>query len=530
MRYFKLGDDLDLIIEGYETNANLSDYQRQQWYRDGKKKAVTHEMFGIDRDNALRLDNGELVGSFAANSARRFWDYGEGHVFPPMEDIIRFGIFMHLDWYRILALALKNEWEHYFAHEVKSWRANKGDRLIDVIFDADEQEIRNARRSFNPDGEQIFKLLLSFALSSSLEQETIDESLSFPKHISIDSFLMIVQEMILGGYYRGAHNSPELNLFISQKQQEHRMLTLGTPEQQREFELEKSRWIQMKGEIEDLYFHIESQRLRNAHTKREWLSIFGNEEVTLMEAIIRYEAIDSRYNLKRANPDWTRSDIEQQVAHEEVSRGRELRDLRTDAAIAPHLIRNFEGGTGGGNEELTAYVQQCKYVLRTIRKLSHPDQLEHNPAYRKLTETQKEKLTTMLLTSLEIRPEELGWPEGYVLHDMRSLDGLNNVLSRVKAILGNPGVDIDESLQIQGETIPDKLEWLITENTFLDEEIDSAKAELQALAEDDETRKRRSILDFPENHDTIINDFRKRTDDYLRKAERLETDFETLFS
>jgi hypothetical protein len=73
---------------------------------------------------------------------------------------------------------------------------------------------------------------------------------------------------------------------------------------------------------------------------------------------------------------------------------------------------------------------------------------------------------------------------------MRSLQSLKNALSRVEAILGNPGIEIDERLAIQGETLPEKLDWLQREVTMLEDEILAAKAELQALFEDEERARR----------------------------------------
>jgi hypothetical protein len=98
--YRKLGDDLDSIIGFFETDPAVAEWQRNVWRQEGKKKAITHDMLGSDHEKALAFEDGTKVGSLKKNSARRFWDYAGWHVFPPVEDVVRFSLFMHLDLYR----------------------------------------------------------------------------------------------------------------------------------------------------------------------------------------------------------------------------------------------------------------------------------------------------------------------------------------------------------------------------------------------------------------------------------------------
>jgi hypothetical protein len=116
-----------------------------------------------------------------------------------------------------------------------------------------------------------------------------------------------------------------------------------------------------------------------------------------------------------------------------------------------------------------------------------------------------------------------------MLHDMRSLEGLKNALTRVEAILGNPGVEVDERLAIQGETLPEKLSWLQREVRMLEDELLAAKAELQALFEDEDRVRERAILNDTAGHDRERADLAARTEDIRRGAERLEQAFNALF-
>jgi len=116
-----------------------------------------------------------------------------------------------------------------------------------------------------------------------------------------------------------------------------------------------------------------------------------------------------------------------------------------------------------------------------------------------------------------------------MLHDMRSLEGLKSALTRVEAILGNPGVEVDERLTIQGETLPEKLTWLQREVKLLEDEVLAAKAELQAPFEDEDRVRERAILKDPDRHDRVRADLAARTGEIRRDAERLERDYNALF-
>lgn len=524
--YRKLGDDLDSIIGAFEMNPDVTEWQRSVWRQEGKKKAITHDMFGCDHEKALAFEDGTTVGSLKRNSARRFWDYAGWHVFPPIEDVVRFCLFMHLDLYRTLALVLKTEWEHFFAHEVNGWRAADGTNITDILLDRDEHVLREALTRFQP-REDLYNLLGDLA---SRHAPASDTRGPFLEGHTPCTFSDLVKEMLMGRYHFHSVAGEELTRFSARARREFALLVEGTEEQKRVYALEKARWVSLRQELEDVYLLIENQRLRNAHTRREWLTLFGKEEIELREAALTLERNDMRFNLKKVNPEWSREDIERHIADEEARRRLELTRLKTDAVLAPHLVKvPAETATEGDAVTADRYLKECKTVLRQIRRLLHPDRLMHHPSYGHLTEGQKERLEEMLLAALEVRPEELGYPEGYMLHDMRSLEGLKSALTRVEAILGNPGVEVDERLAIQGETLPEKLSWLQREVRMLEDELLAAKAELQALFEDEDRVRERAILNDTAGHDRVRADLAARTEDIRRGAERLEQAFNALF-
>ena len=346
-KYVLLGDDLDLLIRGFEKDPHRSERQRKIWRRSGRKKAITREMFGNDRDNSLRLDDGPPVGSVAANTARRFWDYNDGHVFPPDQDLICAGIFFHCGLHKTLALVLKGRWEHYFAHEIKGWRSGCGERLIDILLDADDPERMQACRDFQPDPYALFGLFEELAgLPQAVASGSNHAHGGWMQGLDSDDFAVIVGEMVLSQCFLMSQECRELSGFVKKKQKERALLVKGTPEQQQEYILAKSRWVQLAGEVEDLYFSVENRRLKNAHIRRDWLREFGQEEIELAEQAARYEAADYRHNLMLAYPDWDRERIERKARGDEKERVGKVGDLTVENLCA--VLYDEEDFQGAG--------------------------------------------------------------------------------------------------------------------------------------------------------------------------------------
>ncbi len=487
--YRKLGDDLDAIIRSFETNPAVTDRQRNTWRAEGRKKAITHDMLGCDHKKALAFADGAAVGSLKKNSARRFWDYAEGHVFPPVEDIIRFCFFMHLDLYRTLALVLKAEWERFFAHEVKGWKAARGMNLTGILLGGNAHAAREALARFQP-REDLYSLMGGLAV----RHAPADDGTTFLEGHTSATFAGLSKEMLIGRYLFLSVESEELARFAAGARREFVLLVEGTEEQQRGYAIEKARWVSLRQELEDIYLLIENQRLRNAHTRREWLALFGKEEIALREAALELE---QRYALHAQKSESGMVPRGYRQLHPgrrgaPAKRACAAQDGRSPGAPSHPGVRGSGCGDGRprhcrGNRRVPAGVQDGAAAdppAPPSRQTSPPPRLRASHA-----ETEGAPGG-----NAACRPggpaRGAGHPEGYLLHEMRSLQSLKNALSRVEAILGNPGIEIDERLAIQGETLPEKLDWLQREVTMLEDEILAAKAELQALFEDEERARR----------------------------------------
>ena len=441
--------------------------------------------------------------------------YQHDHVFPSSEVLLEIGDDCGLCFHRTLAMILKNEWESSFADEANSGRADGDCPLLPVLSEAQDHVTQTA--NFNPDTAAIFTAL-----------ENHEKLAAQAGYCSAD-FDTLVQQMILSELHVAKNSGPEITRFIESEKARIDMLRDSTPEEQQEFWAARCRWTQIQDTLDSLHFQCEKHRLQNAETRREYLAEFGKYEVELQEATYRYCDVKRRRMLKEANPHLNHEEIGELVAQEEDRHAKELRDLKSAADLAPILERRLHGGADIDYDKLQEYRVRAKKLLRMLAAKTHEDHLRHDPAYKKLTEKQKEELQAMLREALQISLEEIGFPEGCIEHDMRSVSGLEAALARVDAILENAGIDTRIDLVIRGKTLRDQLEWLREATKSLERRIESARAELHALATDPEVERMRQILACAEQHEKIRQEMKNKTREYTEKANAIEKQMEELF-
>jgi hypothetical protein len=562
MEYKTLSEDLTKLIESYGDNPFISEHQRKIWKAEGRKKAITHAMFGNDHERALQLlkvdgYDGHPVGSLRGRSAESFWNYNDNHVFPPIDDLIRLGIFMHLDVYRILALALKGNWEEFFAREICEWRANVGKDLSELL--QQEKEMEEALSRFNPDTGQLFYLLLDHAsiditkTKSTLAQDTRhglqtldavveDVMEKLPQYgirwlvearYSPDSFDTLVQTMLLNKMHWMATDSGELNHFKEHAVEEIVVCIQGTDKERHSYWRLTQARIQLLMNLDDVYLQVEGLRLQNQATRSKYLSIFGEHEIALREASFRCYELEQKILLKRADPELSWDDLDEQIQRNLDEMRKELDELK-DAAQFADLIDEKNQIWGnvaqaiGFSKPLTdkdkaAYIQECKKILRDIYMLIHPDRLKTDPVYEKLTSEQRKELEDILHKVLEIKDTDLR-PGTFIESRYRSPAVLREILDRVRSILELAGINVNPGLEIKGDTLPERLSWLEEDIKRIEGYIRSAKLELQAMMSDEDIQQKRSIISNEDKHEDIKKEMEEQTAEYVKKAEELDAE------
>ena len=562
MLYVPLAEDLTKILEGYPDNPLITENQRRIWKVNGRRRAITHGMLGKDHPQALRLleedgYDGKPVGSLSRRSAESFWYYTDNHIFPSEDDLIRLGIFMHLDAYQILALVLKGKWEEFFAREICEWRANVGKNLAEIL--KREEEMEEALSRFNPDTGPLLWRLLSHANADLSKKEgyveeigqvieplkTLVEKAMDRMHQSgvrwlvdagytPETFDTLVQKMLMNKLHWVATDSPELEHFKQQAVEEVVIWSQGTPDDREEYwSLDQARQ-QLLLDLDDMYLRIEQVRLQNARVKSQYLKLFGKYEVDLQDLQLRCYELEQKIALKRLKPELSEEQLDAQVQDKIKDIKDRLDQLRKEADEALHIIPwptiFGPGGTIGGNE-LANYIDECKKVLRQIYHKIHPDRLKNHPNYEKLTDKQKEELKERLQKALDIKKTiELGHPPEYLESRFRTLGILRSILKEVDTILRTAGLDIDPRLEMQGDTLPERLAWLRDEINLLEGQLQAAKGQLQAMLQDDDIAQKRAILANEDRHEEIQEEMKKQIDEYKEKAEELEQELKKLLA
>lgn len=518
---YLLGEDLTRLIEEYEKNPLRTKAQKARWRRRGRARAITPAMIGHDHPNALVLAkedgfDGLSVGSMDQQSVCLFWDYGPSHLFPPSEDLIRLAAFMHLDIYRALALVLKGEWEFFHAHDYKGWRPGRGS-VAEILGCAQDAEVQEVKVRFNPDTRKLYQELerCGRMVSSAFYDE--------------ESFDLLAQEMILADIHRVALRSAEMDDFAKRMGDQWRLFQEGTPEEQQEFWFHKCVWIDLQEQLGDECMRMENHRLKNANIRRQWLKTFGPMEIELQEAIDRYTSLERRIHLKQADPDLNREEVSEMVAEIEKRQKEALRELILQEAWAK--VDPDESVFGPIDKHgIQKHQEKSKKVLREIWKLVHEDRLIQSPEYQKLSLKQKEKLREILLRTLSIRPEETGYSQAIIRHDMRSIQMLERILEQVKRILGNAGIDTPEDSIVRGNTLAEQIDWLKGEIQVLDRQLMDTQAALKALLEDSEARHQERILKTSGQHLMLQEEMKAQTREYSDQADALEAELEALFA
>ena len=539
MSYLFLSDDLTELSEGFDTCRKRSTRQTTTYLKPPKGKTISHDQFGRESEKpVLRLFkqdgyDDEPVGSLSAKSARAFWYLGGDHQFLPMMDLVRLGFFFHLDFVRATLLTLKGEWERHLADE-REYRTGIGMNLVEVF----QPEVNDGEiRRFKPLVEEMHNALLALAqgVQESETAHPFERAIELEKlqaagffRYDLPRFRTLVEEMILHRLFLCALGDLVVIEFTKGKEDEFTLLDRGTEQEQRAFWSSKATWIELQDVLGDLLLTQEQARLRNAHVQADFLRIFGKEYVALQQSILDLRTWERRLMTRQAHPDWSEQRIDEVLQESERQAREELDKLRQDAS----LIQVVEAPPSDGildGEEIAAYFQKLKKVLREIYLLFHEDRLAHDPVYGALTADQKTQLDKLLKRALDIKADqELHYAKGTLGYANRSLTELVNILERGRAILKHAGIDVKVEYLVQGNTLAEKTGWLHNEIETLRHDIAKVRAQIIAFSEDRETREKKLIVDSVADHARIREDFATKCRDYEAKTEALVHQYETL--
>ena len=271
--------------------------------------------------------------------------------------------------------------------------------------------------------------------------------------------------------------------------------------------------------------------MRNAEVEQEYLRLFGDVIIIQIGLESTVKLLEMRIALKRTDPEITDEELAEKILETQKQLFEDLEELKLKNAIAldqTTMEAWSKCGIPMDGEMLNDEINLCKKEIREIRKLVHPDILMNNPEFKNLTDEQKKELEEILLDALKIAPSELGYPPNFAYHDMRSLQGLQQVRMRIESILKINNIEIDLKYQIQGETVQEQIEWLEREIKILENRLNSAKGQLNALMTDPEVQSKSYLLGNKKQQEEFRSKMEERNDVLLKQSQDLESEWEEL--
>jgi hypothetical protein len=426
-------------------------------------------------------------------------------------DLTNFALYCKIGFHLTVALLIKGEWEWFIMSRLPA-----GKSVNDVI-DEGLPALRELSSGFNASMDKgsrsaaLYRLLESQGGVASAEGYDEKDLHDFVKH------------MVLAEVQMFAGKSPEVESFVQSEESQRRLLKGASTVIVEEFWKKKRIWMELESEVEGLLLKLEEQSLRNRRSQREWMGVFGNIYIPLLEAEYLYNSLSFRIKRKTDEPELTPDDLDLLEAENNQQQKELISKLKKEALS----FRKNLPGPGGmpyDYEEMDSYEKECKKLLRKIWRLTHPDRIEQE----KFTPEQKRKLRAYF-------EEAVPYQEGGLLDDeeialsMRSLVALKELLAKVEAVWKSMGLDCNEQSVIRGETLSEQCDWLDGKIRELEEEAALVRVELMAAANDPEFREMDACMASPEQMERVTVELSAKLAWYHEQNSLLEKRLAGLF-
>ena len=471
--------DLDLHCSHWGLNPHVTALQRELW----PGSALPHTALGTDDPSCLRLlqgdgHDGDPVGSCEEARATRFFSLAD-HLFPPERDLVRFGIFCHLGFFRTLHLVVKNQWEEFVLDEKGRTVESHAD-YVECLTKFEESALARLLDRF--------RMGLAERACAERLHRLFEEHGRMASKLGYDGqrFSALMDQMILSRVHYCGAGSPELESFEARQEQEIALLREVGRKEEYEFWLKKSCWLAIQTELEDKLLLREDVRLKNFNITTEWMALFGTTYIELLEAQMLCHQLETRTAIKKADPSLSDEEIDKRVKESFEAELASIEKLKGDALQAASFGLHGSEGEFLSDEQLDSYREEAKKIIREIWRLTHPDTLN-----RAFTERQRERLREYLEQVVRIRRSE-------VQLDVRAIPVLKDILVKVKELYDVMGVDLEPKSVIRGDTLAEQTAWLETEIQKIESQIQELMAEIQAMSLDPDIREKMASMDGEE--------------------------------
>ena len=483
LNYSLLHEDLDDCIANYKANFNTSESNRN--FRDEEGYAIAQ------------------MKQFLLNNDIMAW--------PRDEDLIDLGRSFGLNCIETLALVLKGQFEVFYMGT-----NDNGDKQSRINF------LYNLKN--DPKEAKRYSLEFNVGLNGTAGVEEIyqlfEDSDNFASEAgyTIDKFETLINQMIISNMHLFAQESHELKVFIERETKEKELLKGASEADEEELWVKKRSFIETKRELSEHLLNRENQRLENANINNKFLKTFGEYYVPLVEAKNEHDSLRRRVDIKKANLELSEEEVNNEEAKIRKEQEENLKKLKEDIAFAEISSLAVSDKNYATPEEIAEYDKAQKKVLRDICKLTHPDSIGNE----KFTPNQLKRIDEFYKKAIEIHKSEIG-------SSRRSLSILVDIRDSVKRLWESMGVDIDEDLIIQKDTLEEQLNLLEESIVRIERTIKTIKEELFILLNDPDIREKHASMSSPEQISEIIEEMKNKKIGYDNKNEELRQEYERLF-
>lgn len=337
---------------------------------------------------------------------------------------------------------------------------------------------------------------------------------------------MLIHEMRLNRLYLDSVKGSTFSLFIERKEAEMEAYQEATPENIKIFHSEKYDWLNHKSRLGEYLLRLENSKIANEHLKIRWLAEFGKEFMEMEEEFENIALYEQMRKLKLVEPDLSPEDLHEMAAEQLRESEDRLENLETGRGMG--LLLEF--APGADEEEQARVKKGCEELLRRICLLTHPDRLEHNPQYLKMTEGQKRYVNEMFLRSRNIKKSDFVLSASKVCWSENNLLKLKSMLYNIEEIYASAGIDSNVDMMIKGETIVEKIVFLSQENQLLAKQVAENKSLLVKCFNDREVMEKHRQLGCPELYGIIKETMLNQAEKYRHETNLIQDDLRSLFA
>lgn len=459
-------------------------------------KHLNHSMVALDNEERLPSPENHRAGRVAGEQ---------------LIALIKLGIKNELGLFRTLHLLLKAHWEAHVSDRLQ-WASNNG--LIDDSFrnlEFSNSELEMLCATFSIDAGYLYKLFTA-AAADLLEG------------LPVKSFQVLTTECVHARLQLNANNSIEVRTYAANSLQEALLVNSCSAEQEITFWDAKQEWLLELCALENCLENLEQLKISAAYVERDWNRLVGRENLVLIETTLRLDILVEKTRLLEENPGLCELELRQRITKMLEAREREIRQMQETLQCIEHqdhyIVDNMISLDA---VQVVEIKKQSKKLLRQIRAVLHPDKLEQHANYHALSEKQCEQLKDLWLEVAEIRIEDLNVDSDSALA-CRSPCRLADILMRAKIILDYAGIDINVMLLPQGDTYEERLSWYRQQLQLIHSERDHAKAESQAIWENEEQNDKKTIL---RQSGEVQANFREKLTGQIANLEEVCEEYET---